>query len=86
MNKTLWGIIGAASYYIPILLMSFVILPMLITNGTITITDETSITFLAIGLNLAVGIICCSIAYQILKNMKPNVDESVVDILDHNMD
>jgi len=82
LNKTLWGFIGAASYYIPILLMSFVILPALVVNGIITVESETSITIMAVIANIIAGVLCCLIAYSILKNKTPYVDESMEDILD----
>jgi len=83
LNKTLWSFIGAASYYGPILLMSFVILPALIMNGTFSVNDETTAILLSVVINLATGIICCLVAYQILKNQKNNTNEVNDDILDH---
>jgi len=81
-NKTIWGIIGAASYYVPVLLMGLVILPKLVNNGFIDVTSEGSYMVMALVVNLVTGVVCCMIAYGILYNMKPHVEESDDLILD----
>ena len=86
LNKVLWGIIGAASYYIPVLLISLVIFPYLVISGMIPATDETTLTIMIVVANIIGGVICCSIAYQLLKSKKVYLDETDVNILDHNID
>ena len=86
LNKNLWGFIGAASYYLPILLMSFMILPALVVSGVIPFTDETSFMVLSVFVNLLTGILCCLIAYQVLKNKKINPETTDLDILDQDLD
>mgnify|MGYP006928161606 CR=1 FL=1 len=86
LNKTLWGIIGAASYYVPILLASLVVLPYLVGNGYMDYDDTTSMKFKLIAINLVVGIACCFLAYQVLKNTKAIPDTVDSDIIDSNLD
>ena len=85
LNKTIWAIIGAASYYVPILLMSFFILPALVINGVVPVTSEDSLTVISIVTNLITGITCCFIAYQILKNQRTKINESEQNILDQEL-
>ena len=85
LSKNLWGFIGAASYYVPILLTSFLILPGLALSGFIEVTDETAFTVMAIFVNIIVGVSCCLVAYQILKNQKTREPEAAKDILDHGL-
>ncbi len=75
LNKNLWGFIGAASYYLPILLFTFVIMPELIMSGVLDFSTETEIRVAAVLMNLAIGIICCIIAYQILKSRPTQIEE-----------
>ncbi len=84
-NKTLWGIIGATSYYIPIFLMSFIVFPFLVTDGYVPITSENQYLLISILVNLVVGVSCCFVAYQILKKSKPNINEADLEILDSDL-
>ncbi|MEO1712943.1 MAG: hypothetical protein AAFU60_06370, partial [Bacteroidota bacterium] len=79
------GFIGAASYYVPILLTSLLILPALVLNGFIQVTDEKALKMMAIFVNIIVGVGCCMVAYQILKNQKTKEPEAAKDILDHGL-
>jgi len=81
-NKVLWGFIGAGSYYIPILIMSFVVFPYLIDNAVFNFSSQTQFLIISILINLALGISCCFIIYQVLKNAKANLAESDSNILD----
>ncbi|MEM0998189.1 MAG: hypothetical protein AAGN35_13960 [Bacteroidota bacterium] len=82
LNKIVWGFIGALSYYIPVLLMGFVILPPLIESGTFGYGYGAII--LSVVLSIAVGAITCVIAYQVLKNQDgqpdPNASDSPFDL------
>lgn len=86
LNPTTWAWIGALSYYIPILLMSFLVFPMLINTGLISFSDETMFSVYAVLGNLAVGIIGCFIAYTILKNRESGMSVENTDILDADLD
>jgi hypothetical protein len=85
LSRGLWGFIGAASYYGPILINSFFILPYLIGNGIIDLGNEGGLQLKAIGINLVVGITCCFLAYQFLKNAKAAPDIVDSEILDSNL-
>jgi len=74
LNKNLWGFIGAASYYIPVLVMGLLILPQLVLNGFIDVASEGSYMVMAVIVNLFTGAFCCMIAYGVLYNMKPHVE------------
>ncbi len=60
-NKILWGIIGAVSYYVPVLLFGLFIFP-LITVGWINKDNETIFQVIGFFLNLTVGVIGVLIA------------------------
>ncbi|MEM7162638.1 MAG: hypothetical protein AAF487_09400 [Bacteroidota bacterium] len=81
-NHVLWGFIGAGSYYIPILLMSFVVLPFLISSGNLSFPSESNFLYTSIAINLVVGISCCFMMYQLLKNSKARVQDTDAEILD----
>lgn len=82
LNKGLWGFIGAASYYVPILITSFVIFPYLVEAGIYTPSTETEVYLVVILTNIVVGITCCFIAYRILKS-QPSKDATLEeDIID----
>ena len=83
LPHVLWGIIGAASYYVPIILTSFVIMPALVQNDTIVFTSESQVYVTLLLTNLAVGVSCCIIAYQVLKRLDSGNEEST--ILDENV-
>jgi hypothetical protein len=83
LNKGLWGFIGAASYYGPLLLFGYGIAPILIENGTLEFDSLQSAQISLVAMNIAVGITCCVIAYQILKNqpVQEVENEEVIDVL-----
>ena len=72
LNKVLWGIIGALSYYIPVLVFGFVILPSIVESGTLG--DGIGMLLLSVLINITVGAITCFIAYQVLKSQDARVD------------
>ncbi len=86
LHRNLWGLIGVASYYSPILLMSFVVMPYLISTGMLSVNDHADYFFYSILLNLGFGGLGCLIAFQILNNQKINIDEPNTDILDSDLD
>lgn len=81
LNSGFWAFIGAASYYGPVLIMSFVGTPMLYANGVLTATSEGQVMFTAVILNLIAGVLCCFFAYQYLKSLESE-KERYNDILD----
>lgn len=68
-NKYIWGTIGAVSYYGPVLLMSIVILPSLCRAGYLPFVTEDNVFVVSILANLASGILCCYLAYLLLKSL-----------------
>ena len=82
LNKSLWAWIGGLSYYIPVLLFGFLILPLLFENGIIKVESEIGATFLAVFLNLIVGIVCCGGAYLYLKSRPSVTANSDLNIID----
>lgn len=66
-NKILWGIIGALSYYLPVLLFGLFIFP-LITIGWVNKDNETIFQVIGFFLNLTVGVIGVLIAKRTLEN------------------
>ena len=68
-SKGLWGTIGALSYYVPILLMSFLVLPALVAAGALPFVTQDNVFFVAILINLGTGILCCLVAYMVLRGM-----------------
>ena len=82
LNRALWAWIGGLSYYIPVLIFGFIILPILFEKGIIPVRSVTGATILGVLLNLIVGIICCGSTYIFLKS-KPNAtSNSDLDIID----
>jgi len=82
LSPGLWGFIGAASYYIPILLLSFVIFPYLVEAGFYSPKSEAEVYIVVILSNIIVGILCCFIAYRILKGQPSRAkmaDDNVID-------
>ncbi|MBL7810608.1 MAG: hypothetical protein JNL57_00175 [Bacteroidetes bacterium] len=79
--RWIFGFAGALSYYVPILVLSLIVLPILVENGAISFDSETTATFSVIGLNLLVGVACCATAYQLLKRM-PDKTLQTGDLLD----
>ncbi len=75
LSKGLWGFIGAASYYIPVLLVGFLILPNLVENGTIEVKSEMDGMIKGVLISVGVGAIGCVIAYQILKRQPDAISE-----------
>ena len=65
-NKILWGIIGALSYYLPVLLFGLFIFP-LITVGWVNKDNETTFKVIGFFLNLTVGVIGVLIAKRTLE-------------------
>lgn len=64
-SGSLWGFIGAASYYGPVLLIGTFIFPEIVRGK---VTPDNQFSFVAMGLAASVtgGIICCFIARQML--------------------
>ncbi|MEM9823386.1 MAG: hypothetical protein AAF985_20050 [Bacteroidota bacterium] len=85
LSPKLWGFIGAASYYGPILMMSFVCLPLIIKMGIIELRDQGDFFFYSTLLNLGVGVFSCFMAYWVLRNLTPTVEDHP-DLLDVDMD
>lgn len=75
LNKSFWGIIGAASYCIPTLIMSYKILPALITTRIIPTMDQINLTLLSFGANLLAGFLWSYMAYGKLRSRSPIVDQ-----------
>ncbi len=73
-SKFLWGAIGALSYYVPLLLMSFFLLPLLVNSGVLPFVTRENYFVVGIVFNLITGVACCMIAFLILKNL-PNANE-----------
>jgi hypothetical protein len=73
-NAVLWGIIGAISYYGPILLLGFVIFPLLVA-GRLSLDNQSSYRVVGTILNLVVGIGCCFLARLILLSMKSSIPD-----------
>lgn len=74
LNHVLWSVIGALSYYVPVLVMGFVILPALIESGTFDIGSGIGAVLIAVLANVAVGVITCFIAFQVLKAQDAQMD------------
>ncbi|MEL7500305.1 MAG: hypothetical protein AAFN77_22100 [Planctomycetota bacterium] len=68
-SKVLWGFIGALSYYVPILLMSFLILPIMMDAGMLPFITLDNAFFIGILINLASGVACCFAAYLVLRGL-----------------
>ena len=83
LNQTIWGIFGALSYYLPILLMTFLIFPFLVGNRIIPVSTETEYMIYSFIVNIATGVACCFGLYQVLKNTKS--ESANVDILDNDL-
>jgi hypothetical protein len=64
-SGVLWGIIGALSYYGPVLLFGRLVYPAMV-KGSVTYDNQFGYIALGIALDLAVGIGCCLLARQIL--------------------
>ena len=82
LNKSLWAWIGGLSYYVPVLIFGFLILPQIFMSGVITIESEAGASIIAIICNLLVGILCCGGAYLYLKsrpNATANTDLDIID-------
>lgn len=75
LNKSFWGIIGAASYLVPILIMSLVVLPDLFTGSRFKTMDQMSLTLFTFGINLLTGLLWCYLTYKVLKAQKEIIDE-----------
>lgn len=69
LNKTTWGILGALSYYVPILVSTALILPLLYEWGVISWEGYAAFG-MNVGINLALGIACCFGLYQYLRHIK----------------
>lgn len=82
LNKTRWGIIGALSYYGPILICSIFILPVLFQMGILP-ADTTAFLGISVVINLILGVACCFAAYQYLKRLNTEPATTDNDILDH---
>lgn len=66
-NKILWGLIGALSFYIPVLVFGLLIYPLIVI-GWINKENEFSLQVIGVILNILVGTICVLIAKRILQN------------------
>lgn len=82
LNKSLWAWIGGLSYYVPVLIFGFLILPILFENGIIPVQSEGAATIIAILLNLVMGIVCCGSAYLYLKSRSSVTASSDPTIID----
>jgi hypothetical protein len=82
LNGILWGFIGAASFYVPVIINSIFILPELVYAGIIPANSELQLKFTFILINIIVGALCCTLAYQILKRQKSN-DQGQDQLLDN---
>lgn len=76
-----WGLIGALSYYLPIFLNSLLLAPILVEKGIMEI-PENGFAWQLVIMNLLIGVICCFIAYQILKRMPDKNQDGYTDMLD----
>lgn len=65
LNPNLWGFIGGVSYYAPILLMTYILLPSLIEYGWLEIRDRGDLFFYSLLFNLGIGVASCFVAYLI---------------------
>ena len=81
-SKIAWGFLGALSYYGPILLMSFLLLPLMVQLGMLPFITQDNYFFVSILTNLAAGILCCLVTYQILKGL-PGTTETNTTIAGH---
>jgi uncharacterized membrane protein len=73
LSPVLWGIIGAVSYYGPVLLMGYVIQPALLMDFYRSIGNQAGIIFISVVINLITGIVCCGAAALILINLKEDI-------------
>lgn len=64
-NGVLWGAMGALSYYVPMLICSWLIFPALL-RPFLTYDNQTSLQLLDVALSLVVGIGCCVVLRAIL--------------------
>jgi hypothetical protein len=76
-----WGAIGALSYYLPIIINSLVVFPLLINEGIMTM-PQGGFAWEFILLNLLIGGTCCFIAFQILKRLPDKNTDGHSDVLD----
>ena len=81
LNKVVWGIIGALSYYVPVLLVGFLLLPSLIESGTLDFSSVGTAVAVSLLITLGTGVLCCVGAYRILLSQNSIVkqNESVID-------
>ena len=63
-NGALWGLIGAVSYYIPVLIMGFFVVPAIVAG----IDGFFPRFIVAILLTVGAGIGCCFLARTVLLN------------------
>lgn len=82
LNSSTWKWIGGLSYYVPILLMSFIVLPFLAEQGIIQVYSESEAIFMSLMINLVTGILCCVAAYSFLSSLPVNVEPTSSDLLD----
>jgi Na+-driven multidrug efflux pump len=64
-NGVLWGAMGALSYYVPMLICSWLVLPAFL-QPFLTYSNQTELQLLDVALSLLVGIGCCVALRQIL--------------------
>jgi hypothetical protein len=64
-NGALWGAMGALSYYVPMLVCSWLVFPTVL-RPFLTYDNQTWLQLLDVALSLAVGIGCCVALRQIL--------------------
>ncbi len=79
LSKGLWGFIGAASYYIPVLIVGFWLLPELVENGTIELKSESDAMIKGVLYSVAAGAFFCILAYQVLRRQPDADDENLID-------
>ena len=81
-SKVAWGFVGALSYYVPILLMSFFLLPLMVDAGLLPIVTQDNYFLVNLFSNLAAGVICCVVAYLILKSL-PDANARNAAVVNH---
>lgn len=83
-TRWVWGLIGALSYYVPIILMSFLILPAMITNGIVDFSNysEIELKLLIILINLVTGVLCCMLTYHFMSKLPDKTNTATADLLD----
>lgn len=64
-NGVAWGAMGALSYYVPMLICSWLVFPAIL-RPYLTYSNQTELQLLDVALSVLVGIGCCVALRQIL--------------------